>query len=1001
MSGAFRLDWGGAINRSRPLNFSFDGRTMSGFEGDTLASALLACGVSTVGRSFKFHRPRGILTAGPEEPNALVTVGEGARREPNVRATTQPLFAGLVAHSQNCWPTLDFDAGRINDWLHPLLPAGFYNKMFKWPSWHAFEPAIRRMAGLGRVPEGPDPDRYECRNAHCDVVVVGAGAAGLRAAEIAAQAGARVILIESSQSCGGRRNWDRASEGAPSPAVPPTVRLLLRTTAVGVYDHGLLAAVERPPSPCQWRERWWRIRARQIILACGAFEQPLVFPDNDRPGILLADAARQYLNRYAVAVGTRVVIATNNDSAYVLARDLQDVGIEIPCVLETRSHAPEDEAARCQASGIEVVTGSRIVRTTGSPHVASVLFRADGQSTRRIACDALAMSGGWNPVSHLYCQAGGKLRFDPAQSCLAPDGALSNVHAIGAAAGQFDADTVLEDVGITLANVLVGIGRSPRRATPERHKRRNTSRLAPGAPGCEEVDRPTRAWVDFQHDVTVADIELAVRESMISVEHLKRYTTVGMAIDQGKTSNLNALAILAARTGRSIPEVGTTTFRPMFVPVTLGAIAGGRNGRFYSPTRRLPAHVQHERLGAHFEDYSGWQRPACYPRAGESLQEAIVREMQAVRSAVGIYDASPLGKVMVRGPDAAIFLDRLYATSILDLREGCVRYALLLNEQGVIMDDGIVARLAPDEFFINTTSAGAVRSIAWLDEWLQCEWPQLRLALTDCTSAWATITIAGPHARALLREMPTNIDLGAASLPHMRIRTGQICGIPCRLLRVSFSGELSYEVSVPADFGASLWEALMRAGQRHGITPFGVESLNALRTEKGYLHVGADTDGSTIPDDVGFGLALSRKVGDFVGRRSLSLPENVRGDRLQLIGLRCLGDPSAFRPGAHLLDHLPPEPQSVTGHAGPAVIPTLGRPLWESGLRKRSVRVTSGYLTSAVFSPASGCHIGLGRLRSGRSRLGETIAVYDGGRYCQAKVVDPVHYDPEGRRLRG
>jgi sarcosine oxidase subunit alpha len=1094
MVGPFRIERGAQIDRTRPVHFTFDGRALTGFAGDTLASALLGAGVRVVGRGMKFHRPRGVLTAGMEEPNALVTIGAGARRETCVRATMQPLYKGLEATSQNCWPSLSFDIGRLNDVLHPLFPAGFYNKTFIWPSWHTFEPAIRRIAGLGVAPEGEDPDRYEWRNAHCDVLVVGGGAAGMLAAYLAGRSGARVILLESDTRLGGGMNWEsalgastrsgstlkgptpeastlQASASAPGAAphensahdaiqqlaATSGLRVLLQTTAVGCYDHGVVAAIEKlggrvpsagpnapavpnastastapnaptassasnasnvpnapnasdpsnasspsngtdsreassppnatnPPNPSNIRERWWRIRAKHIVLASGAFEQPLAFPFNDRPGIMLCDSIRHYLNRYSVAAGQCVALATNNDSAYQVALDLRTAGISVPVLLDTRAEPPAELTSAVRSAGVAVHRDARILRTHGSPSISSLEFTATTASrerfTTRIQCDALGMSGGWNPVAHLYCQAGGRLRFDAHDACLVPDGKLENVHAVGAAAGQFDTRTALQETQTTLSKILESLGlpmyagpplwqelsgAQPTRRTPQSIGKRT----ATGPLGYNESALRDRTWLDFQHDVTVSDIDLAVRENLVSVEHVKRYTTVGMSIDQGKTSNLNALAVLADRTQRTIAEVGTTTFRPMFVPVTLGAIAGGRNGRFYKPKRLLPAHVHHEQSGAHFEDYGGWQRPTCYPRAGESHSAAIEREARAVRAGVGLYDASPLGKLLVRGPDAAEFLNRIYANSMDTLPVGRVRYGLMLNEQGIVIDDGVCARLSGEEFWVNTTSAGSSRISAWFEEWLQGEWPQLQVVLTDVTSGWATINVAGPHARDTLARFPSDIDFSREAFPHMHVRIGTFCDVPCRVLRVSFTGELSYEISVPADFGASLWERLYAAGQEFAVTPFGVEAILLMRTEKGYLHIGADTDGTTVPDDIGFGAALSRKASDFVGRRSLTLPENLRKDRLQLVGLRCLDGPDAFTAGAHLLsDPLAKLPQ-----------------------------LTSGYLTSAVFSPTLGTHVGLGLLKDGRARLGQTIHVVDAGKQSRAEVVNPAHFDPAGGRL--
>jgi sarcosine oxidase subunit alpha len=993
MSQPRRLPTGGRIDRAKPLAFEFNGRRYTGFAGDTLASALLANDVHLVARSFKEHRPRGILSAGPEEANALVEVeiGGRARRTPSVCATRQPLIAGLVARSQHCWPSVGFDLGAVAGWFHPLLPAGFYNKTFFWPSWESYEPAIRRLAGIAAAPTERDPDRYAWRNVHCDLLVVGAGAAGLVAALTAAQNGARVLLIDSDHAPGGGLRWRRAALAGGPPrdwlttltarftALPGT-RLLGSTTVVGAYGHGVFAALEDVEAgdtgvtASTLRQRWWRIRARRTILATGAIEQPLVFPHNDRPGILLADAALQYLRRYAVAVGRRVVVATNNDTAYRVALELRGAGVEVPCVVDNRAEVRPDLARALAAQGIALHAASRIATTAGRRRVASVqIVSTDGQR-RRIACDTVAMSGGWNPAAQLYGQAGGRLRFDSHRGCLVPDGQCDAIHPVGAAAGEFAPRAALDDAARATAAALTALGLPARvdaRAWEEIGA--ETAAASVGELGYSASAQRDRAWVDFAHDVTAADIDLAVRENLSAVEHLKRYTTYGMSLDQGKTSNLNALAILAERTGRPIASVGTTQFRPPVTPVTLGAIAGGRLGRFLRPSRLLPSHDRQVAASAQFEEYGPWKRPVCYPRAGESEAATIEREVSVVRSAAGLFEASPLGKIVVRGPDAAEFLERIYANRVADLEPGRVRYGLMLTEKGVVLDDGVCARLGPDEFWVGTSSASAVRIAAWLEEWLQCQWPELRAVTTDITSGWATVTVAGPRARDIVRALPCDIEFTPEAFPHMRVRSGRLGGVPCRVFRVSFTGEASYEINVPAQYGAALWDALVAAGAPFGAMPIGVEALLVLRAEKGYLHVGADTDGTTVPDDIGCGAMVARKQTDFVGRRSLSLAENVRPDRLQLVGLRCVGPSQRFEAGGHLV----------------AVAPV--RPPVEP----------AGILTSACFSPTLGAHIGLGMLRRGRARMGEIVTVYQDGGTTRAEVVPPVHYDPTGERLRG
>lgn len=920
-----RLSSGTAIDRTRPVSFRFDDRPYSGYAGDTLASALLANGVRVVGRSFKYHRPRGVLAAGIEEPNALVTIERAGGAEPNVRATTQLLYDGLVAHSQNAWPSLTFDVGRLADALHAFLPAGFYNKTFMWPSWHVFEPWIRRAAGLGVAPNAPDAARYEWRNAHCDVLVIGAGRSGCEAALRVATEGQRVILVEQDVSISGVASLERS----------PRLTALNHTRCIGIYDHGVVTAVQYVSTDAIVRERYWRIRAGRIIVATGVIEQPLVFAGNDRPGIVLSSAVRKYLDRFGVIPGRRVVVLTASDEAYDTAYALADSGIEVPAIVDVR--AASQAAAVAAQRGLEVHLGSQIIGTVGARGVRRVDVRLADGSRRRIDCDAVAMCGGFAPALHFLAHAGGRLAFDGARGALVPSVIPAGMEIVGRASGT-----------------ALRAG-----ATPD------------AAPGSHLVSGRSRAWVDFQHDVTVSDIDLAVRENFVSVEHLKRYTTTGMAPDQGKTSNVNALAILARSTSRSIDATGTTTFRPPYAPVAFGAIAGGRSNALFRPVRRLPTHVRQSSLGAEFEDFGGWQRPVRYPMKGESDSDTVRREMLAVRERVGLFEASPLGKILVSGCDAGALIERLYANSMRSLQPGRVRYGLMLNEKGIVMDDGVCARLDADTYWVGTTSGGADRITRWFEEWLQCEWTTLDAVVTPVTTQWATIALAGPNARAVLARLDGNIDFSAEAFPHMHIRDGKLLGMTARVARVSFTGELTYEINVPASGATGLWDALTQAGAQDGISPFGVDALDALRVEKGYLHVGSDTDGTTIPADVGFGAAVTKKEGDFVGRRSLRLQDNERSDRFQFVGVRLDDATIPLVVGSHVLNERPTR-------AG-------GR--------------TRGYVTSACWSPTLNRYVGLGLVERGRARLGEPVLVFDAGRTFSGTIVSPQHLDPAGVRL--
>ncbi len=941
--GPFRLPRGGLIDRSRTVEFTFDGRSLRGFVGDSLASALLANGIRVVGRSFKFHRPRGVFCAGIEEPHALVRLGSGAHAVPSVRATLVPIHDGLQAFSQSGWPSVSFDVLRALDFAAPVFAAGFYNKTFIWPSWKPYEPVIRRLAGLGRAPTGPDPDRYEVRNAHCDVLVVGGGVAGIRAALVAARAGQRVILVDQDTELGGQSRWDGSSiDGEPAAAWfdhsldelrrEPECRVMTRTLAVGCYDHKVVTLIESCKPGATARERYWVVRTERLVLATGGVEQPLVFCNNDRPGVMLAGAARRHLVCHAVAPGRRIVIATNNDSAYAVARELQQAGVAPVALLDSRAHVPTEHLAQMQALSIPVHAGCMPVDTRGFGALSSVKFSrlaADGgrEHSQWLTCDALLVSGGWNPALHLFAQSGGKLIYREASRALEPASGVAGIEIVGSAAG--DADTT-------------SLG-----------------------PRVSAVGSTTRQWVDLLHDVTVSDLELAVRENFASIEHVKRFTTVGMAADQGKTSGPASLEIIARLRGCSASELGHTTLRPPFAPVSLGAIAGRAVGDRFAPSRLLPMHDWHSAHGALLEDFGEWKRPAVYLQRGESRLDGVTREARAVRTAAGLFDGSPLGKIEVQGPDALEFLQHFYINNLATLKPGRVRYGLMLRESGVVFDDGTVVMLAPDHFVVTTTSGNAGRVAAWFEEWHQCEWPQLRVALTSVTDQWATVSLAGPRARDILMKLDSDIDVSPAAFRHLEMREGRLIGRAARIYRVSFTGELTYEINVPAQAGQDLWEALLEAGRSHDLQPFGLDALLLMRLEKGFLHVGTDTDGTTVPDDVGWGKVAASKTSDFIGKRSLRLPENVRVDRLQLVGLVGSTD---IVVGSHLR-------------------------------LMRSDAVTDGWVTSAGRAVLTGEPIALALLRGGRQHVGAQVSVHDAGNVTGAKVVDLPFFDPAGDRV--
>ena len=1000
MSG--RTAEGGRIDRTQRLKFQFDSETMFGYPGDTLASALLANGVRVVGRSFKYHRPRGLMAAGGEEPNGLVRLRRGGRAEPNVRATDILLYDGLLAESQNRWPSLKFDLGALNDRLSPLFPAGFYYKTFMWPAslWPTYEAVIRRMAGLGRAAESPDPDHYDKQYAHCDVLVVGGGPAGLAAAQWAGRTGARVILADEGAEFGGALlgNGQRIDGGAGMDWVTgvvaelgeaDNVRLLPRTTAVGYYDHNALVMLQRVadhlarPEPGQPRQRLWQVRASQVILASGALERPLVLSNNDRPGVMGAGAAQTYVNRYGVRPGRRAVLFTNNDSAYPAALDLAQAGVDIAAVVELRPTAPLGWLSRLDEQGIEVLADRAVVAVEGRGAVKAVQIGKLNQARdgairgmgRRIECDLLCFSGGWTPSLHLFSQSGAKLDWNAAMGCFLPGDAVQAVRVVGAANGDFALQDCL-DQGAHAGNFAANQagqrrrGRGPR--TPVADAGPDLTAPLPiwSIPGGGRGQGCGKAFVDFQSDVTAADLRLAAREGYRSIEHVKRYTTTGMGTDQGRTSNINALGIVAEALAVDVPQVGHTTFRPPFAPVTFGALAGRRIGGLLDPVRRTPMHTWHQANGAAFEPVGQWLRPYFYPRDNETMAEAVDREVLAARSSLGLMDASTLGKIDIQGPDAAEFLNRIYTNGWKGLAVGGCRYGLMLGEDGMIFDDGVTSRLGPEHFHMTTTTGNAARVLDWLESWLQTEWPELAVYCTSCTEQWAVASLCGPNARRLMAALCPELDLSPEAFPAMTWQAAKVAGFETRIFRIGFTGELSFEINVPAGHGPALWQAIMAAGEKYAITPYGTEAMHVLRAEVGFIIVGQETDGTVTPHDLGLGRMVSGKK-DFLGKRSLSRADTSRPDRPQLVGL--LADDPAIR--------VPEGAQLIAG-ANPAP-PQVG----------------IGYVTSSYYSPTLGRGFALGLLQGGHGRHGEAVHIaYDGN--AVRAVVTPPRFVDVGERAK-
>jgi len=967
---------GAWIDRARALRFRFNGRAVDAFVGDTVASALLASGTSVLARSFKLSRPRGVVACGVEEPCAVADIGSGAARVANARLTGVQVRGGLVVTSASRPTGIEGALAAMTSRMSRYMPAGFYYKTFMWPSWKLFEPRIREMAATSVAPDGSDPDRYDEVSVAAEVLVVGGGLAGMQASLSAVRSGRQVMLLEAEVDLGGWMSGQVLREG---PGAVETVsdlkhslqgagvRVLVRTTAVALYDHGLVTALES----CEGadgvvRERLWKIRAAQVIVATGAFERPLLFPDNDRPGVMLAGAVERYATHYGVACGRRAVIATACDSAYGVARSLLAAGIEVAAIVDRR---PASEIRVAQPlPGVRTFVDSMIVGVAGRSAVQAVqVVSTAGGNLVTLEADLLATSGGMTPNVSLHAQGGGGLRWVAESSMFVPEAAVPGVAVVGACAGAFDLGPAMahaDDVG-RLAP------RHPMPAAPVGGVGRVPADTRPSAAALAALrGKPGKQFVDLRNDVTTGDVEIAARENYRSVEHLKRYTTTGMATDQGKTSNVNALVVMGMATGRTPDQVGTTRFRPPYQPVTLNAIVGGRAGARLRPLKTLSARDFHVARGALFEEFGGWERPAAYPMPGETLEAAAQREAAQVRAGVGLFDGSPLGKIEIYGPDAAAFLDLMYVGTMSTLAVGSARYGVLLNENGTVVDDGVVARLGPSHYWVNTTSGGADQVVLAFEEWLQCEFVDHRVFVVPATSQWANITVSGPKAWLLLEKLGFDAVLAPHAMRHMTMRTTHYDGDAARVMRASFNGELGYEINLPMSRGQALLEKLWQAGQEFGVCSYGVEALMVMRTEKGFIHVGVDTDGTTLPQDIGLARAVAAKAANFVGRRSLSRPAGLDPDRLQLVGLQPVDRRSRLPVGAHL--SLRPPPTQA-----------------------------EGFVTSSYFSPALKQPIALALLRRGTHRLGEKLGAWHLGKSVEVEVVKTPFFDPQGARVHG
>lgn len=974
-----RLPSGGSIDRSKPIPFRFNGRRYLGYDGDTLASALIANGVSLAARSFKYHRPRGIVGAGVEEPCCLVELS-GPDASGNQPITLVRLKPGLEARSVNCWPSPEFDIMAVNNFVSRLLPAAFYYKTFMWPNWHLFEPFIRRAAGLAAAPgERPESGRYETRNEHCDVLVVGAGPAGLAAALTAARGGARVVLADDGLEPGGSLLGQTHTIGGQSG--PEWVRHVvaeldgmatvtrLRDAVVWAYrEHNLVVVTERTPEINGVFQRTRRIRAKQVIVATGAIERTLVFADNDRPGIMLASAARTYVNRFAARPGRRAVIFTNNNSAYQCAADLRTAGVDIAAIIDCRSEI--DAAMRTLAGETEILTGSVVTRASGTRRVTGVVVRSGtGDAGRRIDCDLICLSGGWSPTVHLFSQSRGTLRYEEAVAAFVPDRPAQACACAGAANGRFVLADALSD-GVEMAGkVLSALGMS----APD---------VDFGSAGFEpeygieplwhvEQDSPTaKSFVDYQNDVTLNDVHLAMREGFGAVEHVKRYTTAGMGIDQGKTGNINVVGAIAMQSGVAMQDIGTTTFRSPFVPIEFGAIGGLREDSVVLPYRHSPITRWNMDHGAEmYEAGARWRRPGYYPKPGESFQETVNRESLAVRTNVAVYDGSPLGKYEIRGRDAARFIDMLYTNAFSSLKTGMGRYGLMLSEDGMILDDGVSFKLGDGHYLMSTSTGHADDVNRHMEHFLQVERPDWDVKITPVTSQWANATLCGPKARDVLEALGTDIDLSPDAFPFMAFRDGQVAGFDARVCRVSFTGELSFEINVKPRHALELWEKVLSVGQPFGLEPVGSEANHVLRVEKGFLSLGHEVDGTIDAHDLGMSWIISKKKPDFIGKRSVEIRREPGGKRRELVGL-LIDDPNR--------------------------LVTEGAPITPEGRREK----TEGLVTACVWSVVQERAIALALLVDGRNRIGQKAHIRLKDEIVTAEICAPCFHDPDGALLR-
>ena len=999
MSKNLRVKTSKFIDETTRVSFKFNSKNYYGYKGDTLASALIANGIHLVGRSFKYHRPRGIMTAGSEEPNAIVQLNNNsALSEPNVRATEVEIYDGLEASSQNCWPSVNFDIGGINNFLSPLLPAGFYYKTFMWPAsfWEKYEYFIRKSAGLGKSPAAPDPDIYDHKYIHCDVLVIGGGISGIMAAKTAAQNGLNTLLVEEKPNLGGTTIYQNSEQHKINNQTSSiwlekeianlesldNLEIKTRTSVAAFHGYNFLLARENLTDHLpikdrtnKVRQRLLKIRAKKVITATGSLERPLVFNNNDRPGIFLSSAIKKYIDFYGVSCGEDNVLFTNNDSAYETALSLFKKGIRVKAIVDIREQPSSKIIEEVESNGIKIYKEYTVVNTEGYKKINKISIMQlskDGQSVIGskidLDCDCLGLSGGWTPAVHLFTQSGGKLRFRDEDQVFIPNHYPSKQISIGSCNGDFELDEILNLVPTQLKNFLEIEKTEYENLSIEISK--NLSKRNIWLLPSDKVLGKTKPFVDYQNDATTKDIKLALREGFRSIEHVKRYTTTGMGTDQGKLGNMHALGIIAETAGVKMGELGTTTFRPPYTPLSFGTIVGRNVGEYFDIFRKTTIHEWHVKNNAEFENVGQWKRAWYYPKTTEDMHQAVQRESKAARESAGILDASTLGKIDIQGTDASEFLNRVYTNTWSKLGIGKCRYGLMLHEDGMVYDDGVTTRLDENHYIMTTTTGGAANVMSKLEDYLQTEWPELDVYLTSVTDHFATISVCGPNSKKIVSKVIPDLDLSDENFPHMSFKNAKIDKVKCRVMRISFTGEHSYEINIQASFGKSVWEKCMEAGKEFNITPYGTETMHLLRAEKGFIIVGQDTDATMTPIDLQMDWIVSKKKYDFIGKRSLYRSDTIREDRKQLVGLLTDDPKIVLEEGAQIVEDTNLKPIEMLGH-----------------------------VTSSYYSPNLNKSIALAVVRGGKNMMGKKLFIPMENKTISVTVADPVFLDKENKRL--